>query len=370
VWHLPRILAIFVLHRLHALTCERCGAVTKATLPPDVPQGRFCGRLMAVVSAFAGAYRLPQRLIQMLVGELFGVPMALGSVAKQERTASAAMANAVEEAHQYLKIQPAAVHADETSWSIAKAKGWLWVAATSLVAVFLVRPSRAAKVAKELLGEAFAGLLVSDRWAGYNWVDTLRRQLCWSHLERQFEGFADHGRGGKRLSRKLLRQTCKMFRLWHWVRDGTLSRAAFQRKMQPVERRIVALLEGGQRCAQRAVAGRCREILKLQDALFTFVRVEGVEPTNNHGERVLRHAVIWRKGCYGVDSEAGAIFVGRVLTVVTTLRLQKRNVLDWMTDACEAHLARRPGPSLLPVPTSQPVAFPLPHVPVPMAAAA
>lgn len=367
MWHLPRILAVFVLHRLHALTCERCGAVTKATLPPDVPQGRFCARLTAVVAVFAGAYRLPQRLIQVLVGELFGVPMSLGSVAKQERFASAAMSPAVEEAHQHLKTQ-AVVHADETSWSIAKSKGWLWVAATSLVAVFLVRPSRAAKVAMELLGEAFAGLLVSDRWSGYNWVDTVRRQLCWSHLVRQFEGFADHGRGGKHLSRRLLRQTRKMFRQWHRVRDGTLSRAAFQRKMRPVERHIVALLEGGQRCARQAVAGRCREILKLKEALFTFVRVESVEQSNNHGERVLRHAVIWRKGCYGVDSEAGATFVGRVLTVVTTLRLQKRNVLDWMTDACEAHLARRRGPSLLPVPTSKLALFP--HVQAPTAMAA
>lgn len=354
VWHLPRILAEFVLHRLHALTCDRCGAVTKAPLPPNVPQGRFCARLTGMVAFFAGACRLPQRLIQMVAGDLFGVPMSLGSVAKQERVASAAMAPATDEAHEHLKAQPV-VHADETSWPIAKGKGWLWVAATNQVAVFLVRASRGAKVAMELLGEAFSGLLVSDRWAGYNWVATLRRQLCWSHLKRQFEGFADHGEGGKRLSSNLLKQTRKMFRLWYRVRDGTLSRADFQRKMLPVEQRIVALLEGGQRCARQAVAGRCKEILKLKEALFTFVRIKGVEPTNNHGERVLRHGVIWRKGCYGVDSEAGATFVGRVLTVVTTLRLQKRNVLDWMTDACEAHLARRPGPSLLPVATSPPV---------------
>jgi len=354
MWFLPRILAAFVLHRLHKLTCDRCGVVTKATLPPDVPRGRFCTRLTAVVAWFAGACRLPQRVIQVVAGELFGVPMSLGTVAKQERIASQAMAAPVDEAHQHLKTQ-GVVHTDETSWPIAKGKGWLWVAATNLVAVFLVRASRGAKVALELLGESFSGLLVSDRWSAYNWIDTLRRQLCWSHLVRQFEGFADHGRGGKRLSRDLLKQTRKMFRLWHRVRDGTLSRADFQQKMKPVERSILALLERGQGSAHRAVAGRCKEMLKLKAAFFTFVRSQGVEPTNNHGERVLRHPVIWRKGSYGVDSHAGATFVGRVLTVVMTLRLQKRNVLDWMTEACEAHLARRPGPSLLPETALSPV---------------
>jgi transposase len=376
VWYLPRILAEYVEHRLHSLTCEKCGAVTKATLPPGVPMGRFCARLTAVVAWFAGACRLPQRVIQVVAGELFGVPMCVGSVAKQEGIASAAMAPAVEEAHQHLKSQPV-VHADETSWPIAKGKGWLWVGATTSVAVFLVRACRGAKVAVELLGDAFSGRLVSDRWAAYNWIDTARRQLCWSHLLRQFEGFADHGRGGKRLSKDLLKQTRKMFRLWYRVRDGTLSRADFQPKMRPVEKAILALLERAQRSAHRAVAGRCKEILKLKEGLFTFVRIKGVEPTNNHGERVLRHAVIWRKGSYGVDSEAGATFVGRILTVVTSLRLQKRNVLDWMTEACEAHLAGRPGPSLLPMGVASPRVVrrhdhrrrPMPPMPVRLAAA-
>ena len=91
----------------------------------------------------------------------------------------------------------------------------------------------------------------------------------------------------------------------------------------------------------------CRAILKAQHSLFTFITHEGVEPTNNHAEQTIRHAVIWRKLCFGTDSEGGSRFVERVLTVVQTLRLQKRNVLDYLTSACEARLNGQSPPSLI-----------------------
>jgi transposase len=88
----------------------------------------------------------------------------------------------------------------------------------------------------------------------------------------------------------------------------------------------------------------------LEPALWTFVRVEGVEPTNNAAERALRHAVCWRKTSYGTDSPAGSRFVERVLTAVATCRQQGRNVLDFLTDCCRAAGGTSP-PSLLPQPT-------------------
>src|SRR6185369_8540956 len=138
-----------------------------------------------------------------------------------------------------------------------------------------------------------------------------------------------------------------MFHLWHRVRDGTMKRDDFQNRMESLRPHVVARLTEGMNCSSRAVAGRCREILVLEQALWTFVHVEGVEPTNNEGERRVRHGVIWRKTSFGTDSPNGSRFVERVLTVVTTLRIQKRNVLDYMTQACEAALHGRPAPSLL-----------------------
>lgn len=139
-----------------------------------------------------------------------------------------------------------------------------------------------------------------------------------------------------------------MFDQWHRVRDGTLLRADFRQIMTPLSGEILLLLRQGSQCDAPQVAGRCREILKLEGALFTFVRVAGVAPTNNMAERAIRPAVLWRKGSFGTDSENGSRFVERILTVVTTLRMQQRNVLGYVSSACQAHRHGPPATALLP----------------------
>lgn len=127
-----------------------------------------------------------------------------------------------------------------------------------------------------------------------------------------------------------------------------MTREEFRRLMDPLRRHVVARLHEGACCSVGAVAGRCSESLALEPALWTFVHVEGVEPTNNAGERIVRPGVLWRKRSFGTDSPNGSRFVERILTAVMTLRLQKRNVLDYMTAACEAALQGKAAPSLLP----------------------
>jgi transposase len=216
------------------------------------------------------------------------------------------------------------------------------------MAFFAIRTSRGAKVAQELLGAAFAGILVSDRWSAYAWVDTARRQLCWAHLLRQFRGLQERGPEGERIGSSLELLTEAMFHMWHRVRDGTMTRGSFCERMEGMRPHVVAWLQEGASCGIRGVAGRCREILALEPALWTFLFTEGVEPTNNAGERILRPGVLWRKRSFGTDSPNGSRFVERMLTVVTTLRLQKRNVLDYVTAACQAALSGQPAPSLIP----------------------
>jgi len=94
--------------------------------------------------------------------------------------------------------------------------------------------------------------------------------------------------------------------------------------------------------------GTCKQLLTVEPALWLFARVEGVESTNNAAERSIRPAVIWRRTSFGSQSEAGSTFVARMLTVVTTLKTQNRNVLEFMTKACQAAREGKPAPSLLP----------------------
>jgi transposase len=344
----PKVVATVEEYQLHTLDCPRCGISTRATLPPGVPSGQFGPRLQAMVSVCSGAYRMSKRGIEDLVEDFFDVPIALGSVANLEQATSEAVAAPVEEVAHAIREQ-AVVHADETGWFERSKRAWLWAAVSSHMALFLIRLSRGAKVAQELLGAAFAGILVSDRWSAYSWVDTSRRQLCWAHLLRQFRGFQDHGPKARAIGQALELLTETMFHTWHRVRDGTSSRAAFQKFIARLRQHVVAQLREGTSCPAQAVAGRCREILELEPALWTFAYVDGVEPTNNAGEHRIRHGVMWRKTSFGTDSPSGSRFVERILTVVTTLRMQQRNVLDYVTAACEAALHGQAPPSLLPV---------------------
>lgn len=344
---LPKVVATVEEYQLHALVCDDCRISTRATLPIGVPTTQFGPRLQAVVSVCSGDYGMSKRQIERLVEDFFNIPIALGSIPDLEQSTSEAIAAPVEQVAQAIRTEPI-VNADETGWYESHKRAWLWVAVTGTMALFLIRASRGAEVAKELLGEAFAGVLHSDRWRAYTWVDAARRQLCWAHLLRQFRGFQDLGEEAAKIGVALELLTETMFHCWHRVRAGTLSRAAFQAFIAPLREQVILRLEEGRASSIRGVAGRCREILALEHALWTFAYMDGVEPTNNAAERIIRHGVLWRKRSFGTDSSAGSRFVERILTAVATLRLQRRNVLDYMTAACQAFLRGEPPPSLLP----------------------
>ena len=349
VVELPRIVPEVKQYELHAGWCADCNAWRCAPLPAGVPEGHFGPRLTGFIALCTGRFRLSKRLVQELLEDVLGVGLGLGSVSNLEQVVSRALAAPVDEARAYVQTQPA-VHQDETGWWQKHARAWLWVASTAAVAVFLIVKSRGKAVAQAMLGEDFQGTLVSDRWCAYNWVHALKRQFCWAHLVREFEGFVERGGEARRLGELLLAEVFVLFEWWPLARDGLLKRATFQRKMRPLMREVERLLEEAAEVCPKTVAGTARQILKLKDALWTFVYTEGVEPTNNLAERDLRHAVIWRKTSFGTQSEDGSRFVERILTAVMSLRKQERNVLDYLTAALEAPLHGTPAPSLLPSP--------------------
>ena len=332
--------------------CGNCGEVTPAPVVAAAPSGSYDPSVQAMVAIVRGELKQSVRQTSAVMTRLMHVPMSTGMVAKAQAQVSEAMAPAFVEVLAYAQGYDRP-HADETSWPQDKKMAWLWVMVAGLVTVFRAGVSRGKETAKALIGESFHGVLTTDRWASYGWVSTKMRQLCWSHLKRDFKSFLDYGGNAKRIGERLLCEKRKLFRAWKKVRDGTLSRAEFQLKMKPVRRRILALLEEGRDLPGGGkVSGMCKQILKLQEALFTFVDVERVEPTNNAAERALRFAVLMRKGCFGSDSEKGSRFIERFLTARATLRTQKRDLYTFLKETCTAALNGTSPPSLLPIPVS------------------
>src|SRR4051794_24592351 len=168
------------------------------------------------------------------------------------------------------------------------------------------------------------------------------------HLRRDFQAMIDRGGESAEVGRRLLEHSDALFEWWHRVRDGTLARSSFRTYVAAMRPSLKGDLERGTSCAHPKTAGPCRELLAGETHLWTFVRVCGIEPTNNDAERALRHGVIYRKLSGGTDSESGSRFVERILSVVATCRQQDINVLDYLTRCYQAHLDGQPAPSLLP----------------------
>ena len=211
-------------------------------------------------------------------------------------------------------------------------------------------------MARTLLGEDFLGTLTTDRWSGYDWYDKALRQACWSHITRDFQGFIERGGEGDRLGTRLMHERDRFFKWWHRVRDGTLAQEDFEQRMTTVRRTVGRLLRQAEVRAEKKTAGMAREILQLEECLWTFVDVPGIEPTNNSGEQCIRHAVMYRKTSIGTQGPEGSRFVERIFTAVTTLKLQERGVLDFLTETPRTHRRGLPPPSLLPLAGAPPFA--------------
>jgi len=351
VAELPKVEPIVDEYRLHRLLCPGCGKTTCASLPAGVPTGRFGPYLQAVLTVFAGAYRLSKRQIQQLSADLFGLTISLGMISKLERRG----AEVLEAPYNELAVSvhsAQAANIDETSWRQALMKAWLWVTVTRHATVFTIARHRSGEVAGALLGSEPNQVVGSDRFSAYAWIAARWRQICWAHLRRDFQAMIDRGGDGKPIGEKLLKLSHRLFHNWHRVRDGTLDWARFGQRMVRLRREVRQTLEEGSKCGCAKASATCLEILKVEEGLWTFARVKGIEPTNNAAERALRFAVIWRRISGGTDSERGSRFVERTLSVVATCRQQGRNVLDYLTSCFEAEHQGQPIPSLLPI--SQP----------------
>ena len=354
VTEVPPVRAEVIEHRLQRVRCPACGGETRAGLPAGVPRGAFGPRLQAAVALLSGRYRLSRREVAAVAEDLLGAPLAVGSVDGLCRATAQALAGPVTELEAAVR-QAGAVHADETGWAEAGQRRWLWVVLSAAVTVFVIAGSRGSGVIKGVLGEDFGGRLVSDRWSAYTWLAPEQRQVCWAHLRRDFAALLDWGPQAAEVGRQALALCDRLFDAWHEGRDDPAGWQRLIEQVRPIRQEYLALLEAGRDHPTPKVAGLSRALLKLWPALWTFVAVPGVEPTNNAAERALRPAVLWRRGSFGTRSEAGSLFVARLLSVAATCRQQDRPLLAYLTAVCTASQQGQPIPSLLPIPSAAPL---------------
>ncbi|HBY93934.1 MAG TPA: IS66 family transposase [Chloroflexi bacterium] len=350
VWDLPEVAPLVVAHRYEAVRCPGCERVVRAERPLEVAPGVLGARLTALVALLNGRYRLSQREVASRLEAGFGVPLSVGGVVGACEQVSAALERPSAEALAAVE-QRACANGDETSWKPAGEKRWLGVAVTALFSVFVLARTRGAIVLQSLLGADYAGSIGSDRFSAYRTLPVTRRQLCWAHLKRDLLAIKQTSSASAAWGIQALEVVAQLFSLWHRFKQGELDRPTLQRLMQSQRETFARLLrEGLALPAWTKAHALCTDLLKLEPALWTFLSVEGLEPTNNAAERALRPAVLWRTGSFGSNSESGLRFAERILTVAATCRQQQRPLLPFLSDAVHAHWAAQPAPSLLSTP--------------------
>jgi transposase len=345
VWELPAVVCLVTEHRRLRRRCGGCGKVTLAEVPPGVPAGAFGPNLCATVIGLCA--HMSREQVALFVSDNFGCAMSAATVEAICKRASGALAGTYDELADTVRSEPL-VHADETGWLWPSQRRWAWLASTDQIAVYRLTDTRAARVAKELLGEDFAGMLISDRYGGYAWLSPAQRQACWAHLLRDFQALADRGGRVARLGRALKKTAGEILerhgehlaagRLVAWHEPGLVD----------LHHRLMDQLEQGSRMRDDKTSRFCGGLLDLWPALWNFTETPGLDATNNRAERALRFAVLLRKRSGGTRTDHGDRHIERLLTVRETCRLQNRSLHDYLLTAITAALHGKQAPSLLP----------------------
>lgn len=332
--------------RVFSASCSGCQTVTHAARPAAANTSKVGPRLRAMITMLRGRYQYSHRDVVEYLADVHGIEVSLGLLSKLDGQLADTMDPPYQEATTATQSAPV-VHADETGWSHGGIPGWLWVASVGHVSRFLIKRSRGADSATQLLGTSnLRAVTVTDRWVAYG--HRKRRQLCWAHLERNAQSLVSRGPKAARIGAPFVAYVKEMFEAWHRFLDGEIVRSTMRAEIRRGWRDLRLRL-ASERNIPPLAASFLRGLDKAEPHLFTFTSVEGVEPTNNLAERELRAAVIWRRKCQATRCDRGHRFVERALTVITSLRAQGRNVFAFL---CDLFSPVRPSQSLILAPGS------------------
>jgi transposase len=345
VEELPRLAVRVIEHQCMRARCPGCGAENTGELPVGIGRSAFGPRLQAAVGTLAVRNRVSRRDTVELCQELFGTRICAGSVdAILQRTG-----DALERPYRDLARRArrsSHLNVDETGWRLRGGRRALWGAFTDKLAVYRIAPDRHEREARELL-KGHRGVVTSDRWWAYNHLPAGRRQICWAHLRRDFQAHAEGLAAEREFGQAGLAICAELFWAWesyqHTGEHRELKRriGLLRRQLKPILRR-----HAGKAPRHKYTRGMARNLLKVWPALWTFADRRGVEPTNNHAERALRGAVIYRKLSLGSQSEPGERRIERLLSASTTCRLQHRSLHEYLSELLAAHARGGPAPLL------------------------
>lgn len=359
VTEIPEIQPHITEYQCPLVVCEHCQKTSQEPLPEEI-RGSFGPHLTALIAYWTVVCRVPRRLVEVMLADVLGLEISLGSTQKAWEEVSQAVEQPCQQLQEQLPRE-AVLNVDETGWRTNGDKRWIWTFVAKHFVFYALASTRSAEMLVALLGTVFRGILCCDRLPVYFSYHSGRMQLCWAHLKRNILGIAEdaRSRSAQQFCRDALAVVARLFRLWYRFRGDLRDRRGNpqpikRRRRQlllksiPLQKKLFALAEAHLDHANNEVRNLATALFVHCERLFTFIEVKGVEPTNNTAERALRTAVQWRKISFGNRSRKGEIATARLLTVTQTCKWQRRHVLGYLTEAVRRHRRHTAAPSLLP----------------------
>lgn len=336
-------------YQLYAGRCTVCRQRTVAELPAWVPSGQMGPGLLSWIVLLGAQFHLSVRQTQRFLQACWHLTFSIGAISEAQGHVLPWFGPLYRQIGAYVRRAEIA-HADETSHYRGTERRWLWTLVTPVAVYMLTHYSRGKTAAQALLG-GFAGVLVTDHYAGYNGYARARRQLCWAHLIRALERIAQRPGQAGRIGQRLEVLARAVIRTHHRGQAGTLPPCRYYRRMQRLRGAMRASLEQGQALVSSPrTANQCRYLLKDEALYWTFLGDARIPLTNNAAERAIRPYVLWRKISFATQSFRGDQFRPLMLSIIETARRLNLRTSDVLREVCTAGLQGQPITTRLPLP--------------------
>ena len=316
--------------------CPRCRRSVVGAGPDEIPNAFIGPHAKSTAEYLRYDIGISYRKVRMILDDLFGLSLAPASLVGFDRRAAKRGQPLYEDVREKIRVSPV-VHADETSWRNDGKGHYVWYAGNDDLAFFHIDRHRSAEAAKIVFGEHFDGTLVRDRYAAYNNFG-LDWQACLAHIITNAKDLSrEHALLPKNEQDRavacfcenvidLCKRACEVGQL---LKSKTLP---WERAAGIEEAFVKELSKIGSKALSFKPAETLRSFLvgPEQKHLFTFLRIPGVPPTNNHAEQTLRKIVIMRKVCFGTRSENGIKTHSILPTLMQTARRQGVNPREFL----------------------------------------
>ena len=257
VFDLPEVSYFVTEHQLFRATCTKCINTAEATLPDTVSGTQMGGNLLSYIALQSGQFHQSVSQIQQQLKQHFGLAFSRGAISEAQGRVSAMLTPTYQAIKQ--QVQSASlIHADETRHQRGGERRWMWMALSKIAVCFMTAYGRGIDAAKRLLGSELAGVLVTDQYAAYRFVDASQRQLCWAHVLRNVAAIAQSGEQvNQPIGARLVLLASSLFRARHRYENGELGKEQYLHRLRRYRQSWLKQLEqGAMLCSKRYVVAQ------------------------------------------------------------------------------------------------------------------